>query len=568
VDTSLELTIDGGAIHFEKFPYHLRDIHGRITCRNNDWQIHGLESRSPNGETLVTVAGNIQAADAGNRLQLTISGNAVPLDGELRQALGPGVQAIWDQLQPHGRADFSAHVVYQPVPGSVIAPNIRLTFAPHEQSVSIEPAFLTSPYRLEQLEGNFLYADGHVTMSDVRAHHGRVAIAGQGTWRPTAAGGWQLQLERVHADHLAASPDLLMALPGRLQKLVDGLQPNGTFRLHDSSFVVSKPNDSDANITLQWDAHLDCHQSDLKCGVKLEDISGSVHLVGRSDGQSGYTAGELSLDSLVWNDLQLTAIRGPLWIDQSSAGSVCYLGKHASELQQQAPRDISANAYGGSVVGNMHVRNQGVPNYQLNVSLAGMDLARFANERWHGRNDLTGTVSGKLSVSGTGNSTDALTAGGGELHVVDAHIYKLPVLVALLKVLQSRIPDTTAFNRCDADFTMVGQRIHFQQLNLLGDAVSFSGRGETSFDGRDLNLVFRTLVGRNQVPVLSPLLGRASEEILQIRVDGTLENPETHAEALPAVGQMIQQIQEELQPVVKPAGRAAESHLPFWPFRR
>ena len=99
---------------------------------------------------------------------------------------------------------------------------------------------------------------------------------------------------------------------------------------------------------------------------------------------------------------------------------------------------------------------------------------------------MSGTSPASWS-SGRHGPFDANAARRGELHVVDANIYELPLLVSMLKVLRNRTPNTTAFNRCDMEFAIQGEHIHFQQLNLLGDAVSLYGKGETNFD-RQLDL--------------------------------------------------------------------------------
>ena len=119
-----------------------------------------------------------------------------------------------------------------------------------------------------------------------------------------------------------------------------------------------------------------------------------------------------------------------------------------------------------------------------------------------GPSDMNGTVSGRLLLSGTGRSVQSLN-GAGELHVVDANIYELPVLVSMLKVLTNRTPNTTAFNRCDMQFAIQGEHVHFEQLNLLGDAVSLYGKGETNFDRRlESGVLYFARAGRSADPAL------------------------------------------------------------------
>ena len=109
-------------------------------------------------------------------------------------------------------------------------------------------------------------------------------------------------------------------------------------------------------------------------------------------------------------------------------------------------------------------------------------------------------------------------------------------------------------------FDVHGEHIHFKQLNLLGDAVSLYGRGETNFDRR-LNLEFYTLVGPADLPIplWKTVAGHLSEQGLQIKVDGTWDNPQPHREAFPVVNQMLEQIRNEANkapPAVAPPAAA------------
>jgi hypothetical protein len=47
--------------------------------------------------------------------------------------------------------------------------------------------------------------------------------------------------------------------------------------------------------------------------------------------------------------------------------------------------------------------------------------------------------------------------------------------------------------------------------------------------------------------LLNTLVGKASQQIWQLKVSGTMANPKIEREAFPAVNQVLQQIQAELQ---------------------
>jgi hypothetical protein len=255
--------------------------------------------------------------------------------------------------------------------------------------------------------------------------------------------------------------------------------------------------------------------------------------------------------------MQFTKVRGPLWIDRE----FCLLGDSASAKLALPPRKVTADTYGGSLTGNAELQHGGNPNYKLDLSVGGVSLARFANERLGGPSDLSGNVSGRLLVAGTGRSVQTLN-GNGELHVVDANIYELPVLMRLLKVLTNRPPTTTAFNRCDMQFAIRGDHVHFQQLNLLGDAVSLYGKGETNFD-RELDLVFYTLIGPADLPIplWRSIAGQVSQQGLQLKVVGNWDNPDVQRRAFPAVNDMIEQIQENAA-TMAPATAVRDAFIP------
>ncbi len=532
-----EIRLKDCTIRYEPFPFPLRHVNGLVTQQERRWTIHDVEGRGGNDSTIVKCRGESTPRGDDLHTDLTIEVTSVSLDDNLKMALSPAAQQAWDELRPQGRVDFNARVLHDTDrPEPVIEARIQ----PRDRSVSIEPTKL--PYRLDQIDGLATYSAGQVELRNVSGRHDRAAYsATAGTWKPLPDGGWQLALGGVNADRLTPR-DLLVALPPTLQRTMERMQPGGTFAVYNSSLSLIK-NRQSQRAAAAWDVNLVCHQATLRGGPPLQNMTGEIRLVGRDDGQTLHTAGELALDSIVWKDVQLTNVRGPLWIDSA----VCLLGEPASKKQSQSPRRITAGAYGGSVAANVELQHNSAQSYNLDVALGGANLARFANERLSGLKDMSGTVSGRLAVSGNGQRSQSLR-GTGDLHVVEANIYELPVLVAMLKVLKIRAPDTTAFNRCDMQFTIDGENIHFQQLNLLGDAVSLYGKGESGFDRR-LDLTFYTLIepANLPIPLWKTIAGQVSKQTLQLKVGGTWDQADVQPQTLPAVNQVWEQIQTEIQ---------------------
>ncbi len=552
---SLRLELVETRINYEKFPYPLSHIHGLILAEDDRWKFRDLVS---GGTRSVYCQGYLVPTPNGRELSLQFTGQQVPMDDELKQALPPAVSEAWDELRPRGQIDLTADI--QHLTGFT-KPSIRVVVRPRPESATIEPTFF--PYLLEKIEGNLSYQDGRLLMSGMRARHGHrttIRTNGHGTFSPD--GAWEVQLDGLAADRLAVRRDLTYALPMKMQKLIDQLKPTGSFELSNSSLQFSKSAESTAQVRSEWDLQLNCHQTDLQVGIDLRNVHGTVRLMGESQGSRCHSAGEMRIDTATFKDVQFTDIRGPLWVDETS----CLLGRWACEKRGEPARRVTAKVYDGNIVANAWVTFDGLPNYGAEASLVGADLLRIMAERFQGQQDFQGKVAANLSLRGRGRQLDNMV-GQGDVKITEADIYELPLLVGLLKVLRNSTPDSTAFNQSDMKFRIQGRHIYLDQLDFLGDAVSLFGKGYTNFD-QQLNLTFYGIVGRNEIriPLLKNFVNQVGQSTMQMYVDGTLADPQIHTQAFPMVNQLIQQIQTDLDAVNTGVGeRQAQRSSPFPP---
>jgi hypothetical protein len=160
-----------------------------------------------------------------------------------------------------------------------------------------------------------------------------------------------------------------------------------------------------------------------------------------------------------------------------------------------------------------------------------------------GKQNLQGKVMANIELHGAGTSRNAIS-GRGSLRLSDADIYELPVMISLLKILSIRAPDRNAFSTSSMDYHIEGEHIYFDRIDFNGDAISLLGKGEMDFQS-NVKLKFHAIVGRGEIdlPIIKEVYRGASQQILQIHVSGTLQNPETRKEAFPAVNQALQQLQ-------------------------
>src|SRR5262249_21087073 len=148
--------------------------------------------------------------------------------------------------------------------------------------------------------------------------------------------------------------------------------------IHNGKLAFQKGASQIAPVQAEWDFELDCHQTDLQCGVELKNISGSVWLRGKSDGVKSETTGELNLENVVYQDVQFSNVRGPMWVNDTK----CLFGRWATEQQQLPQKLLTAKAYDGDVSANIWVRFDNVPAYGAEVHVVGVDLRRLVVERF------------------------------------------------------------------------------------------------------------------------------------------------------------------------------------------
>lgn len=541
---TMRIEVADCSLRYEKFSYPIGDIRGLIVCDNGAWEFVNLTGANDTGK--ITCNGRLTAPDEGSVLTLHFTGLDVPLEEELRGALQPAMGEVWSALRPRGNVDLWADVRYEQAGRQL---NVWTRIEPKGDTASIEPRFF--PLRLEKLRGAVVYEDGHLDLLNLRAEHSRTVVATGGTC-DIEGDGWRLDLTGLTVDRMRADRDLVAALPERLRSIVTELSPTGpinaTGRLGFARESAAAP------ITADWDLTLDLHQTGLNAGVDLESVEGAVHLKGGYDGERASSRGELAIDSLMFRGFQFTDIGGPMWMDDRQI----LLGARVPPLLGDSPRRVTAGLYGGRVAADLLVLLGATPEYTFRADLVEGDLARAAQEAFAGEQDLRGKVFAQVELDGTGRGIHNL-GGTGKMQLRDADIYELPVMVALLKVLNARAPDKTAFTTSDIDFHLEGGHIYFDQVNFNGDAVSLSGTGEMNLN-REIRLEFHSLVGRRDLwlPVFRDLAGGFSKETVTIHVGGTLDEPVTQFEPFPSLNRAWQQLQADFQGPPSSSARPAQ----------
>ncbi|MCC9604795.1 AsmA-like C-terminal domain-containing protein [Blastopirellula sp. JC732] len=549
-DQEKRLTLDivDAQVTYDEFPYPIEKIHGRVIWTEEKTFIERLEGVNDSG--YVVCGGTwTQTADPRGKLLLNLTCTDIPLEDELRSALPSTSRRVWDELRPRGTIDHMDLAIAFPDENGKLDVDIRAQkwrrdellqserkYSTASRTISIEPR--SFPWLMDEVVGAIQYRRGVVHLLGVTARHGNVQIATGGDCQELPDGRWQLRFQDVQVDRLFPERDLLTALPANLAASVRRLKPSTPVNMRGAFTLIGGAQEN-APPDAYWDLDFFLAGCDVTAGVLLNRVYGAVRLTGEATSEGAFTFGELSIDSLLYNNIPLTKITGPLFISSQHA----VIGSQVPRREGKTPRSIVATTFGGQMAIDSSVLMQENQPFSLEVKLTEGSLEQTLLDLGQanpGRN--TGRLFAEMRLAGNSLGTHTFQ-GNGRIQLRDGNLYQLPLAVSLLKVLAARAPDNTAFHTSDIDFQINGDYVYMNRMTVSGDAISLTGAGEANLDGR-ISMRFYTELGNNryQIPVIRPLLGEAGRNFMVIHVNGTIDHPETQQEIFPVMNEALEQL--------------------------
>ncbi|MFO0871995.1 MAG: hypothetical protein U0935_23965 [Pirellulales bacterium] len=538
----LELEFHRGSIQYQRFPYPIERIEGKMKLVDDAWQIGELTGR--NDSAYVVARGLWRRLDGRGTLRLELEAYDVALEEELRTALSPAAQRLWSQLQPRGTIDYLTVNVTSPHTSGAVGLDITLQKNPPSQNVEGRNVTLRPqafPYQFDNVMGSVRLVDGQLEIEALRAEHARTQFRTRGRGRFEPDGSWSAQLSELSIDRLQLDHDLLAALPASVATRLAQLNWTGPLQVDGQlSADGGRPQETPR---LGWDVRVDVENGQAQVGVPVEQLRGAARLVGGWQGSSWETTAELELDSAFVRGVQVTQVRGPVHFtpDRIVAGDAWIEPRRLN----RPPRPVTAHLFGGLLSGDAIVFLGEEVGFRLQAGMQNASLQEVAQEFSSQRRDMAGRAFATLVMEGTTRGTHTWR-GAGKVTCRDASLEQLPVMGALVKPTTARRTES-ALALSDLDFTIQGDRIYFDRIDLKGDALTLKGRGEMTFQ-RIVDLQFYTLMGRDDVwvPVVSPVLAEASKQMLEIRVTGPLESPVVDRKVVPAINDVLMQMFPEL----------------------
>src|SRR5262249_46309595 len=133
--------------------------------------------------------------------------------------------------------------------------------------------------------------------------------------------------------------------------------------------------------------------------------------------------------------------------------------------------------------------------YEMNLTASQINLAEFGRHNLGPKSQLSGVASGRIFLHGFGTGIDTLD-GNGSIDIPRGHFYNLPFLPDFLKFLGLHWPARTGFEEFHTAFSVQGPKVNVQKVELLGSAVSLTGKGDFDLLSKKLALDVYPMWGR------------------------------------------------------------------------
>ncbi|HBT76006.1 MAG TPA: hypothetical protein DEB39_03575 [Planctomycetaceae bacterium] len=209
---------------------------------------------------------------------------------------------------------------------------------------------------------------------------------------------------------------------------------------------------------------------------------------------------------------------------------------------------IMAKIFDGGLAIRGEVRVGRTFSYNIALGVDAIELGKLAAEFEPGVRNVSGKIHCRATIRGEGNKLETLD-GRGEVILLDAYLYELPMMMKVLQVVSVGEVDKSAFSKADVVFRLQGKRVILDQVDFEGTTLSLTGtKGEMSLDTRSVKLMLGARLGnrRTQIPLLSDVIGGVGDQVMCLQIEGPLSGPPTITRVLaPTLRQAIRNAQEE-----------------------
>ncbi len=566
VDMALVADVTQGSLNFERFPYAISNLSGRVVYDprvENVWRFRELQGQ--HGSSPIQGEGLFRVDQQPGQLELLLSAGSVPLDRDLYEATvtaNPDMQDVWETLNPSGLLQLNdIHVVW--FPGS--RPVVKLP-AIHVEGGRIQ--LRPFPFVWERIRADLRWNGSRATIREAEGWHNETfaRIEGQLTGdaaffdtRPEGSSQWHLRLPEITVTNLDPGGELRQALPVDIGAVLNELDPRGPLDLkHLGLEIKAYParNTEPERMTAHCSWRTELARDRLGVGVDLSNVSGVVDTSLKWDGAQVVGSGRIDFARADALGMAFTNVRGPFRIEGNrvSVGTLQLPDGSDSLAQVPATQQLTATAYGGLVAVNAEAKlrpeTPQQSTYRARVAFANASLAEWARQMGQEALNLSGTMAGELNLYGMGSSPRQLRGDDCWVQISDAQLGELPVFAQVFaQLIDPRKRDNTAFKyaylECsihdglfDFGATPASRARDTRRIQLVGDVLSMLGQGYVPFApdlDQPMELDLYSKADQRfpllRLPVINQIGRAVSDNWVYVKVTGTPNQPQISTRA-------------------------------------
>lgn len=452
-----------------------------------------------------------------------------------------GVIALMERWQPGGVGDLRLRARRKAADAE--ATNVPAAPSAVEYALEIEPRTLSlvhgdTPLSFEQVSGRATVRPGRVELDELTGVFatGRAAVNGDvglGEGAPTVLD--------VTAATTLPCPVARAVLPPAVMAVLDALELRGGVTVSDARLLL-RPDTAvlgaDENAS-EFDGRLGLHDVSLTLGVPVTELSGGV--LARVRTGAGRAHPELSFDLNAETARVSDRLVSPLTVKMDNA--------RWPDTLTFGP--LLGSVYGGVLVGEGSIPLNDEQPCRLRLSLTDVDVAGFIGASARAGTGVPRAFTDAARDPGSGLLSAGLTLelpldrpgdrrGRGVLRVRDASLVNRPFSNAVLRATNLSLPSGSPLDRASARYLLDGDTVRFDELSISGPGLSITGAGTMTLPDNRLRLlmVSRSTSGPPMGP-LTDLVEMFRDELIAIKVRGTLSEPVTEVTALRGIRKSI-----------------------------
>jgi hypothetical protein len=497
----------------------------------------------------VQTAGHLDLGTMTTALNLHVDGRNISLPRTPPSVLPADWRDTWANYSPKGKLDLLASFALRVDPrepgapaatGPATQPAPAFTLDSYAVTVSPKGLTLTNkdwPEPVEALVGHVQVSPHFVEMTNMAAKVGVMDLAWGGSY-DIGAGRWSFKGD---VESRGIPVKWLDRLPDGVAASLDTRREGVTLSLHVGELTreaAGKP----------WAFHATLATSNMALTQPLALSAGKANFVAQGtytpaamkapdDPEALNFAGVLAATSLTVSDHLIDTLTAK--IDVTAADSAIRIS------------GVEGKVAGGTLNGYVNIFTKTLPfsqpavatttgprperstepsgGYEAQFALKDADLAHLLlpakatdeDRRTMGTAQVNATL-GLMETFGPGGARQ----GRGELTLRNGNIYNVPLAMGLMQMVTLRLPVARSFREGEMVYAIKGDTIHFERILLESPGINLAGAGTVSFASKNMSLSFITETPNEfSIPILTPIIQQTRNELLQISVTGTVDNP-------------------------------------------